>query len=244
MSQDARVPSVYRLVSVARADDVAETARTLAAGGAEDGTLVWAQQEKAGGPPTDLACALVLRPDCSAETAVQLSYVGVLALAEALGTLLPPTPLTFVWPGTLVLCGARIAEVRVETAAAGEDNESTWLLLLVRVHVGCRRSQDLEQLTSLGDEGCGDVTGQAVLEAFARHFLSWAGSWLDQGFGPVRASWMKRAEGVGAEITLPVGGAELTGTFVDVDPAGRLELDTAGGRRTIAVSDTPSAAPA
>ncbi len=34
MSQDARVPSVYRLVVVARAADVAESARTLAAGGA------------------------------------------------------------------------------------------------------------------------------------------------------------------------------------------------------------------
>ncbi len=244
MSQEARVPSVYRLVAVARADDVAETARTLATGGAEDGTLVWAPHEGADRTATDFVCAVVLRPECEVETAVQLAYVGALGLVEALGVLLPPSPLTIAWPGTLVLKDAHIAEVRLETAPDGADGEGNWVLLLVRVHIGLRRPQDLKRLTSLCDEGCSDATGKDVLEAFARHFASWADRWLDDGFDPVRTSWMNRAEGVGTEITVPVGGAELTGTFIDVDAVGRLELDTAGGRRTIAVSDTPFAAPA
>ncbi len=244
MSQDARVPSVYRLVAVARADDVAETARTLAAGGAEDGTLVWAPHDAAERTPADFVCAVVLRPECTVETAMQLAYVEALGLVEALGVLLPPAPLLLAWPGTLVLKDADIAEVRLETAPDRASGEGDWVLLRVRVHIRRRQPQDLERLTSLCDEGCNDATGQDVLEAFARHFASWANRWLDEGFDPVRTSWMNRAKGVGTEITVAVGGAELTGTFVDVDPAGRLELDTAGGRRTIAVSDAASAAPA
>ena len=154
MSQDARVPSVYRLVAVARADDVAETARTLAAGGAEDGTLVWDPHDATERTPADFACAVVLRPECEVETAMQLAYVGTLGLVEALGVLLPPAPLLIAWPGTLMLKDAAIAEVRLETAPDRADSEGNWVLLLVRVQIGLRQPRDLERLTSLCDEGC------------------------------------------------------------------------------------------
>ncbi len=249
MRQEPRLPSVYRLVTVGRPDDAAETARSLARGGAEDGTLVWAKPDQSGRASEDLACALVLKPECELETAVQLTYVGALGLGEALGALLPPAPLLFAWPSTLVIRNARLAEVRLETAPPSESKEGKegnidWLLLRSRVHVGLRRPEEREHLTSLCDEGCGDVTVEDVLEAFARHFLSWANRWLDDGFGPVRTSWLNRTESTGKSVTVEVGGTELTGTFVDVDAKGRLELDTDGGRRTIELYDTPFAAPA
>ncbi len=249
MRQEPRLPSIYRLVTVGRLDDAAETARSLARGGAEDGTLVWAKPDKSGRASEDFACALILKPECALSTAVQLTYVGALGLAEALASLLPPAPLVLAWPSTVLLGRARIAEVRLEIAPPTESKEGKegnldWLLLLAQAHVGRRRREEWEHLTSLCDVGGGDVTVEDVLEGFARHFLSWANRWLDDGFGPVRRSWLKRTESVGAEVTVTVGGTELTGTFVDVDAKGRLELDTDGGRRTIEVYDTPFAAPA
>lgn len=252
MRQEPRLPSVYRLVTVGRPDDAAETARSLARGGAEDGTLVWAKPDQSGRAAEDFSCALILMPECALSTAVQLTYVGALGLAEALASLLPPAPLVFAWPSTVLLGHARLAEVRLETAPPPESKESKeskegnidWLVLCAQAHVGRRRPEEWEHLTSLCDIGGGDVTVEDVLEGFARHFLSWANRWLDDGFGPVRTSWLNRTESVGAEVTVAVGGAELTGTFIDVDPMGRLELDTGGGRRTIELYDTPFAAPA
>lgn len=246
MRQEPTLPSVYRLVTVDRADDAAETARRLARGGAEDGTLVWAKPAPGGRASEDLACALILKPECDLETAVQLSYVAALGLSEALGTLLPPVPLLFTWPSTLVIINARLAEVRLETARPPKSKKGNidWLVLRCRVHVGLRRVEDRERLTSLCDEGSGDIAVVDVLEAYARHFMSWANRWLDDGFAPVRTSWLNRNDSAGKSLTVEVGGAELTGTFVDVDAKGRLELDTGGGRRTIELSDTPFAAPA
>ncbi len=249
MRQEPRLPSVYRLVTVDGPDDAAETARRLARGGAEDGTLVWAKPDHNERASEDLACALILKPECELETAVQLTYVAALGLGEALGTLLPPVPLLFAWPSTLVIINARLAEVRLETALppksmAGKGGNIDWLVLRCRVHVGLRRPEDRERLTSLCDEGSGDVAVEDVLEAYARHFMSWANRWLDDGFGPVRTSWLNRTKITGKPVTVEVGGTELTGTFVDVDAKGRLKLDTGGGRRTIELYDTPFAAPA
>ncbi len=237
MKEEPRVPSAYRLVTLGRRDDVVETARSLARGGAEDGTLVWSQPAATGPSSDDFVCAVVLTPKLALRDAAQLSYVGGLGLSEALGPLLPPAPLLFEWPGTLLLNGCRLGDVRLETAPGteGQKGNVDWVLLRAQVNVGRRRPDELARITSLYDEGCGDATSEDLLERFARHFLSWVNRWLDDGFGPVRSSWLRRIENMGASVTVRVRGAEVTGTFVGVDEHGRLELDTDGGRRTIEV---------
>ena len=247
MREEPRLPSVYRLVIVGGVGEVAEKARHLARGGAEDGTLVWAGSPKTGADRADFACALVLKPECPWQAALQLLYVAMVGMYEALGTVLPPVAaLVFEWPGVLVLNGGRLGELRLEGAVdtARHDGVVDWLVIGAMVHVAPRSPEQFVQFTSLYDEGCEHVTTQDLLESFARHILRWANRWLDDGFAPVRTAWLARTAGVGQTVTVPVGGGELTGTFIDVDEEARLVFEVDGKRRTLALDDTPFAAAA
>ncbi len=244
LKPEPRIPSLYRLITAGRPDEVADTARSLAQGGAEDGTLVWARPAETGRGPGDFTCAVVLRPEGPLETAAHLSHLAVLALGEVLGVLLPPVSgLAYEWPGTLVLNGGKIAELRVEAAAgaAGPDGDVDWVVLRAAVHLAPRSPEEFKQITSLYDEGCGTVTGEQVLEQFARHLLNWANRWLDDGFAPVRTAWLRRTGIVGKTVTVPLTDGELTGTFIELDEGGRLVLETDGVRRIVEVWDTPFA---
>ena len=242
MRGEPRLPSVYRLVVVASAEEVTETARKLALGGGADGTLVWAGPPETEDSRSDFACALVLEPECPWPAAIQLQYVAMVGMYEALGTLLPPVAaLTFQWPGTLLLNGGRIAEVQLEGAVDSErqDGDVEWLVLGAKVNVLGRKPEEFKQLTSLHDEAGEHVTPQDVLESFARHFLHWANRWLDRGFGTVRSTWLWHADITGQTLTVPVAGGELSGTFLDLDDDGRLVVEVDGERRTVALDETP-----
>jgi BirA family biotin operon repressor/biotin-[acetyl-CoA-carboxylase] ligase len=79
---------------------------------------------------------------------------------------------------------------------------------------------------------------EALLEAFARHFLNWVNRWLEDGFGPVRQAWLGHAQGLGETITVRLETESLEGTFHDLGPDGILLLDLPdGSRREIAVGD-------
>lgn len=244
MKREPRLPSLYRLVTVGRVEEVADVARRLARGGAEDGTLVWAPPAEKAPRSGDFTCAIVLRPEGALRTAVQLVYVAALGLYEALGSLLPPSVLVYEWPSTLVLNGGRIAQVWLEAAAGagGEKDEPEWTVLRMMVHIGGCPPEQVGEATSLFDEGHSDITGRDVLERFARFFLSWTNRWRDEGFAPVRSLWLQRTELVGKEVTVPLDDASVTGTFVDVDEDGRLVLEANGSRRTVEAFATPFAA--
>lgn len=244
MSRAPRLPPIYRLVTVSRVEEVAERARDLARSGAEDGTLVWTETPDAGASAADFAYALILEPECPRPTALQLLYVAMLGLYEALGSVLPPAAtLVFEWPGTLVYDGGRIAEVRLEAAAGApaQDDDVDWVMLCAVVHAAPRSPEELKHTTSLCDEGCGDIGAEQVLERFARSLLNWANRWLDDGFEPVRSTWLWHTESVGRGVTVPLTGGDVAGTFLDVDEEGRLVLEVDGERRTVALDDTPHA---
>ncbi|MGQ0676178.1 MAG: biotin--[acetyl-CoA-carboxylase] ligase, partial [Rhodospirillales bacterium] len=93
------LPPAYRLVALERVESTNDTARELALGGAEDGTLVWALEQTRGrgrqgrgwaSPRGNLYCSLVLRPDCPLVRAPELSFLAALAVGGMLGGLVPP----------------------------------------------------------------------------------------------------------------------------------------------------------
>ena len=79
MTQRLRIPSIYRLVTLAPDADLDATAVDLAAEGAEDGTLVWRDRQDR------LEAAVILHPDEELGQAALVAYVGMLGLADGLG---------------------------------------------------------------------------------------------------------------------------------------------------------------
>jgi hypothetical protein len=69
----------------------------------------------------------------------------------------------------------------------------------------------------------------ALSEAWVARFAAWS---QPGGFGPTRAAWLERAAFLGETITIRLPEGPLSGRFIGLDPSGRLELETATGRRT------------
>jgi len=86
--------------------------------------------------------------------------------------------------------------------------------------------------TDLTEAGA-DTTVPALLEGFARHFLSWVDRWLADGFAPVRAAWLARAHGLGQAIDVRLGNTLISGRFCDLDDDGALLVRTADGIATV-----------
>jgi BirA family biotin operon repressor/biotin-[acetyl-CoA-carboxylase] ligase len=242
-----KLPPAYRLVALETVGSTNDEALRLAAEGAEDGTLVWAREQTGGrgrqgrswsSPPGNLYLSLVLRPDCAPAEAAQLGFVAGLALGEAIGSVAPPLiEVTYKWPNDVLLNGRKGAGILLESRS-NPDGTLECLILGLGVNLRHFPEDTGFPATSLHFEGATEVEVVALLEAFGRHFMSWANRWLDDGFGPVRRAWLHHAHGLGEEIEVRLPRETLKGTFKDLDARGVLVLELPdGARREISAGD-------
>ncbi len=236
MNQSPRLPPPYRLLTLAPDAESGPQARRLAREGADDGTLIWVPRDEA------LDFALILRPQDAVERAVLVMYVGMLGMTEALGIVMPPmTEVTYTWPNQIDANYARVGAIEIDLPAEIVPRSvPDWLILSAKVAVGPLPPETWERnsgVTSLRDEGLGDMTPSDLLETFARHFLSWTYRWQDDGFDPVRSMWLIHAPSVGKEIDIDVGGARLRGVFSAIDDDGAMVLDSDGTTRRVDLRD-------
>ncbi len=241
------LPTAYRLVALERADSTNDTARELAQGGAEDGTLVWAAEQTKGrgrqgrawaSPPGNLYCSLVLRPDCPLARASELSFLAALAVGGAVGGLVPPlTDLRYKWPNDVLLNERKVAGILLESAAK-PDGALDFLVLGVGVNIVSSPKDAAFPASSMREEGGEAVEVADVLESFAKHLMTWVDRWLDEGFAPVRAAWLRRAWRLGEQLQVGLEGETAAGRFRGLGADGTLELELAGGAvRRIAAGD-------
>jgi len=242
------LPPVFDLIELDSIDSTNSEAQRRAEAGAGDGTLILARRQTAGrgrrgrrwsSPYGNLYCSLVLRPDCDAAKAAQLSFLSALAAGEAIAGMLPPLAvLTYKWPNDVLVEGAKLAGILLEsTSRSGAKVD--WVVVGVGVNVASAPSDTPYPATSLVAEGAEDASIETVLGSFARHFLRWRDLWFERGFAPLRAAWLARAQGLGGPVEVQFENRRLSGRFADLDADGALLLeDTAGGGlRRIAAGD-------
>jgi biotin-(acetyl-CoA carboxylase) ligase len=149
---------------------------------------------------------------------------------------------TFGWPDRIevnggVVGGVRFACAATETAEAVPD----WLVIGFGIAVRGRRTEhspaDRQQRTTLADEGCGEVLTLDLLEAFARHFLSWINRWQEEGVAPVQKAWLSRATGLGKKVEVRLGAQVRRGTFEGLTETGALRLVREGVAHTVALDE-------
>ncbi len=236
MIQRPRIPPAYRLVALASDIDLESEARRMAVEGADDGTLLWV------GRDDKLDCAVILHPDDPLKRAVLVAYVAMLGLGDALSVVVPPlTEVTYTWPNRIEANGADVATVGIEVpngAAAG--SVPGWLVVFAGANVAplpTKGSKVDLSVTSLAEEGCHGVGPAELLEAFARHFLTWVNRWQDDGFEPVRAMWLRHAPAPGETIDIDVAGEPVAGKFSGIGDDGALVLASDGAVRRVDLCD-------
>jgi len=240
VTDQPRLPPAYNLVALDEVDSTNDEARRLIEReNATEGTLVWARAQRSGrgrrgkhwaSPPGNLYLSLVVRPACPPRQAAQLSFVAALALGDALAALVPkPGDIAFKWPNDVLFGGRKVAGILLESSTS-TPQRLDWLVVGVGVNVASSPDDTRVVATSLHAEGC-EATAAAVLEGFAHHYLEWSERWRADGFAPVREAWLRRAAGRGQPVTVDLESEHCSGRFADLDGAGALVVELAGGGR-------------
>ena len=230
---DAYEPRFPPLIS-GHALDAGEDVFAAAVAGArardlEAGDFLWSRD------PNVFDVAIVLEPDVARAATAQAAFVAQVAFADCFGALSPPeVALTFGWPMTVNLNGARIGRLRMGLADSDDAGGAPdWIVIglsLALRHEHYTIDPGLvPDETTFEEEGCGDIGAAQLVESFARHLLTWFHTWEEDGFRTVHDAYVFRAENYREETTIAHDGREVAGTFMGLDDNGAALVRQADG---------------
>ncbi|MFC6392172.1 biotin/lipoate--protein ligase family protein [Methylorubrum zatmanii] len=211
------LPPAFTGLTVAAPGDAAGQACRLAlAGDVEAGTLLVEEREDV------IAFAVVLAPAEPLATARRAIFVGMQALADAVGSFGPPEiPVSFLWPDTLTFNGARLGGGALHWPQdCAEGDVPDWLVFSAMLIASKREAGDpglTPDSTSLEEEGFPAELREPLVESFARHLTKAFEIWSEDGFTRSAGRYLAR-------LVLPPG------TRASVDEAGDARLTDAEGR--------------
>lgn len=235
MTADPALDPFYRLVRLGETASTNDDARRLAAEGAGEGALVWAERQTSGrgrrgrrweSPAGNLYMSLLLRPKVPLAKAGQVGFLAALAIAETCTRLLPQRAVGCKWPNDVLIEGKKVAGLLLE-AEAKEDGSADWLVLGLGVNVASHPEGMEFPATSLATQGA-EAGPAAVLAGVASRFVLWYRRWLADGFAPAREAWLACAAGIGGPVRVRFETHMEEGIFAGLDGEGALLLHKAG----------------
>ena len=78
-------------------------------------------------------------------------------------------------------------------------------------------------MTTLADEGAGDLTAVRLAESITRHLLHWTHRWQEDGFAPVRMAWNERCFNRRQQASLVLAAGQFEGTVAGLDEDGPVQ---------------------
>ena len=236
MSGAPSEPEGWRLQVYEALGSTSDLCRTLAIAGEPGPLAILARRQTQGrgtqgrqwvSPPGNLFLSALLRSPEQARDVGQWSLLAGVALAEALLPLLPdPAALRLKWPNDLLLDGAKLAGILVESSATA-CGALDWLV--VGMGVNLATAPDLPDRPTAA---LAQVATPPPVESMARLVLGRLSHWrhirLLEGFAPIRAAWLRHAPPIGAPLTLRSGGRAVGGSFAGLGRDGSLLLATGG----------------
>lgn len=232
MTVSLNLPPIYEPVILGGDDS---DPRTHAIGqaemGAEAGLFVWR-------PSADrIDCAILLRPEEEVAGVLPVVLVASMAMLEALGAAGPAAvACDLQWPATVRINGGSVGSVALDLAPGAEPE---WAVLSMAVRkTGERDVEPGERpdMTSLTDEGFGNMSDAALLEAFSRFLLVWMDRWEEGGMAAIAPHWLQCARAQGGDAVLAIGPDLLAGRIDGLDDMGGLMLETSSGPRIVALN--------
>ena len=118
-------------------DEARRLARAGAPGGTPDCIVVWSDAQTAGrgrqgrvwsSPPGNMYLTALLRPDKRLADLPQMSFVTAIAVAETVACFAPNADITLKWPNDVLVGGAKIAGILLETEIAATTSDTALLV--------------------------------------------------------------------------------------------------------------------
>lgn len=240
------LPAGFGLRAFASLGSTNDEAKILANQGISDGTVIWAAEQTVGrgrqgrnwtSPPGNLYASVLLRDIGPMAQAAQLSFVTALAMADAISQFIPkPDLLTLKWPNDLLLDGAKICGILLESGKDPFGHD--WIVIGTGVNVNSHPDNTIYSATNLHQFQC-DVSVENLLSSYIYKLSEWHNRWRSQGFAPIRASWLNRAAKLGQVITVKLPAhKQIEGVFRDMNADGAIEVQLANGTiETVSAGD-------
>ena len=181
-------------------------------------------------PPGNLYASLALVDPAGVADAAQLSLVSGVALADALRRLTrDDSRLSLKWPNDVLLEGAKIAGILLESATLSDGH----LACVIGFGVNCRSHPEGLAYPAMDLAAAGfALEPDAVLAALADGFVAASALWVrGENFAAIRRAWLRFAPAPGTPIAVTTPRGRLEGRFGGLAPGGQLLLDMEDGSR-------------
>ena len=247
MTQKVKLPSPLKLITYETVSSTNDEAKRLARNGVPEGVVVWAKEQLSGvgrrgrkweSTKGNLFFSILLRPNCSALKAMQLSFVVSLTIANIIEDVLPKTAIVKCkWPNDILVGNRKISGILLETQLT-VSGDIDWLVVGIGLNIN-NFPKDVEfPATALIQEGARKaICAETMLKLFGCHFLLTYQTWKELGFETIRKAWLSRVAWFGKNITVRLEQETLKGKFKDLDRDGALILLQNGKERRIAAGD-------
>jgi len=189
------------------------------------------------GPKGNLAASLLITPRTDLGTAATLGFAASIALSDALGRLAPEmglslgldgmdangpgrTRLELKWPNDVLLSGAKIAGILLESASLRGGAPA----VVIGIGVNVVAAPDdvgypATSLRAVGFEGSAADVLAVLADAWLDAHRVWSGG---DGLPQVRRRWLERAAGLDAPVAVRTGGGIVRGRLETIDDDCRL----------------------
>lgn len=226
-----------------------DMAKTLAAQGAVEGTVVIAEEQNAGrgrkgrvwlaSKGEGILMSLILRPTMSPSEASRITLMTAVALAE---TLIGVTglPVLIKWPNDILIKGKKMAGILTEMSM--EMDLVDYVVVGLGLNVNTPASRFPDDIASIASSLLAE-TGKTWNRAeLVRRFLFWFEHYYakvtGQGFSAVMKRWKELSDIIGRRVTVAMVGEDKHGRVIDVDDDGVLILeDESGGIHRVMSGD-------
>lgn len=239
-------PAGVGLITLAETDSTnAEAARRLP--GLSPPVWIIAQRQAAGRGrrgrrwltlPGNLAATLVVRAAMPPGEQARYSFVAALALHDALVAATGRAEaFTLKWPNDVLMQGGKLAGILLESLGADGGHLAIGIGVNLAGAPEIARAPGAPAPVALAGGGGPRLSPETFLPLLAASMARREAEFMAGGFAPIRAAWLARATGQGAEINAHTGSGTVSGRFEGVDETGAMLLATADGRRRIAAGD-------
>jgi len=220
-------------------DSTNAEAMRLAAGGERGPLWIVAARQSAGrgrqgrkwaSDAGNLHATLLVTLPAPAGIAAQTSFVAALAVHDmAAGVLGAPQKLALKWPNDVLLDGAKLSGILIETVARDGPGATT-LAIGIGINLASAPGHTRYGATSLAAHGAPvapDIAFARLAAAMAARLAEWNDG---AGFAFIRRDWTARAAGLGRQASVTIGERTVTGKFAGLARDGALLLSGAGGQ--------------
>lgn len=179
-------------------------------------------------PMGNLYMSILLRPDCAADRAGQISFIAAVALSAAMDDVTRAGHVkTLKWPNDVLIDGKKCAGILLES-----DVDPKGLITSLALGIGVNIMAAPEGRIGLRDvaKGAGGVPVHPFRDLVLSHFAAYYMNWKQAGFADIRARWLAQAHGLGQAVTARLGTQSFEGIFRDLDEGGALLLEQEDGK--------------